>query len=158
MRSFNVYAHLYTKEEIYHIPPHGIPHADGFYLHRTPNRISFLSLSSSLCARQLACYDGGERHYKAHLDASLHSVWSVGLLAWLRQRMYRQRTITAILYLNETQWDCKKEVRRGEGRKRGGALFMYLGRFGVLGGRDCLKVRLGLGSERSRMIVCQRLG
>lgn len=57
-------------------------------------------------AAQLACYAGDSKaHYAPHLDASTDSVWTLGLSAWLRARAYRERTITAILYLNDREWD-----------------------------------------------------
>jgi len=57
-------------------------------------------------AAQLACYAGdSQAHYAPHLDASTDSVWTLGLSAWLRARAYRERTITAILYLNDKEWD-----------------------------------------------------
>lgn len=37
-------------------------------------------------------------------------MWDLGLLEWLRTRIYRQRAVTAILYLNEDTWDCKAKV------------------------------------------------
>lgn len=67
---------------------------------------------------QLACYAGdGRAHYAAHRDASDESVWSMGLNAWLRARPYRERAVTAILYLNETCWDTEKQ---------GGSLRCYI--------------------------------
>ncbi|KAM3569204.1 hypothetical protein VYU27_008689 [Nannochloropsis oceanica] len=57
-------------------------------------------------AAQLACYAGdSQAHYTPHLDASTDSIWTLGLSAWLRARAYRERTITAILYLNDKNWD-----------------------------------------------------
>ncbi len=57
-------------------------------------------------AAQLACYAGdSQAHYAPHLDASTDSIWTLGLSAWLRARAYRERTITAILYLNDKNWD-----------------------------------------------------
>lgn len=58
-------------------------------------------------AAQLACYAGdGQAFYAPHLDASTESIWTMGLNAWLRARAYRERTITAILYLNDKDWDA----------------------------------------------------
>lgn len=39
-------------------------------------------------------------------------MWDLGLLEWLRTRIYRQRAVTAILYLNDggDTWDCKAKV------------------------------------------------
>ena len=60
---------------------------------------------------QLACYAGdGRAHYAAHRDASDESVWSMGLNAWLRARPYRERAVTAILYLNDAAWDTRTQV------------------------------------------------
>lgn len=57
-------------------------------------------------AAQLACYAGDSKaHYSPHLDASCDSIWTLGVSAWLRARAYRERTITAILYLNDKEWD-----------------------------------------------------
>lgn len=58
-------------------------------------------------AAQLACYAGdSQAHYARHVDASVDSVWSLGLSAWLRARAYRERAITAVLYLNDREWNA----------------------------------------------------
>jgi hypothetical protein len=56
---------------------------------------------------QLALYAGdGHASYVAHRDAADEDdFFQVGLLAWLKAADYRQRSITAILYLNEADWD-----------------------------------------------------
>jgi hypothetical protein len=64
---------------------------------------------------QLACYNGGLSRYVAHVDANLMPFREQGLLAWLSSRVYRQRVITVILYLNEPTWD----------KEHGGALRVY---------------------------------
>ncbi len=82
-------------------------------------------LLPAACLPQLACYAGdGRAHYAAHRDASDDSLWSLGLNAWLRLRPYRERAVTAILYLNEASWDTQRRVRAVVG-------------FGVKGGGDC---------------------
>lgn len=70
---------------------------------------------------QLACYDGGSASYRAHRDNAIGpstSVWYLGLIGYFQSRMYRQRCVTAILYLNDEEWDTSE---------RGGALRMYMG-------------------------------
>lgn len=70
---------------------------------------------------QLACYDSdGKARYKAHRDASVNdSIFDMGLLGWLKSSDYRERQVTAILYLNDSDWDCDPD-------NDGGALHCYL--------------------------------
>jgi len=70
---------------------------------------------------QLACYDGASAAYRAHRDNAIgpsSSVWYLGLVGYFQSRMYRQRCVTAILYLNDEEWDT---------REHGGALRLYMG-------------------------------
>lgn len=52
---------------------------------------------------QLAWYPGdGEAVYHRHLDQCRGSIWELGLLEWLRLSDYRERSITVIIYLNNS--------------------------------------------------------
>uniref|UniRef100_A0A7S3M3F8 Fe2OG dioxygenase domain-containing protein n=1 Tax=Spumella elongata TaxID=89044 RepID=A0A7S3M3F8_9STRA len=64
---------------------------------------------------QLAHYAGnGNSSYTAHRDAASDTnFYEIGLLAWLRAKDYRRRSITAILYLNEPDWDASPDVDGG---------------------------------------------
>jgi hypothetical protein len=59
---------------------------------------------------QFARYSPGEPegegggYYRRHLDACTSSLSELGLLEYLRLRDYRERSITAILYLNDARW------------------------------------------------------
>ncbi|CAK0876875.1 unnamed protein product [Prorocentrum cordatum] len=65
---------------------------------------------------QLAWYPAdGTSRYVRHLDACVDSALDLGLLEWLRTRDYRERAVTAILYLNASDW-CAD---------RGGALRLH---------------------------------
>merc|ERR1712137_303118 len=51
---------------------------------------------------QLAFYPGDSKSvYVRHLDACLTPIYEMGLLGWLRDCDYRERVVTAILYLNK---------------------------------------------------------
>ena len=73
---------------------------------------------------QLSCYNGGSSFYRPHRDApSLgpsSSIWALGVMGWMSARSYRRRCVTAILYLNEADWNIDQAVD-------GGALKAYLG-------------------------------
>ncbi len=67
---------------------------------------------------QLARYER-RGFYTAHRDNALgpgETILDMGLLGWLRSYSQRRRAITAILYLNDADWDCSTE---------GGALRCY---------------------------------
>lgn len=73
---------------------------------------------------QLSCFDGGKAFYRAHRDAPSvgpsSSVWALGVMGWLSARAYRRRCVTAILYLNESDWNSDEA-------HDGGALRAYIG-------------------------------
>lgn len=71
---------------------------------------------------QLSRYAGnGGSGYKAHMDAApSNDFWNVGLLQWLEQRDLRRRSVTAILYLNDADWNSSDTVD-------GGSLRCYTG-------------------------------
>ena len=58
---------------------------------------------------QLARYDAGAKGYDRHLDRCVIGVAELGLLEWLRLSDYRGRAITAILYLNDVDWDADRD-------------------------------------------------
>jgi hypothetical protein len=64
---------------------------------------------------QLALYAGdGQASYVAHRDAADDDdLFQVGLLSYLRAKDYRQRSITAILYLNTPDWDSSPSADGG---------------------------------------------
>ena len=49
--------------------------------------------------------------YVRHLDRCISTLEEMGLLGWWRASDYRHRTITAILYLNDNQWDSGGQLR-----------------------------------------------
>ncbi|KAJ1617823.1 hypothetical protein T492DRAFT_475656 [Pavlovales sp. CCMP2436] len=53
---------------------------------------------------QLSLYPPGSATYRRHSDACTSTLLELGLLEWLRLRDYRERTLTAILYLNSPGW------------------------------------------------------
>lgn len=67
---------------------------------------------------QLGYYPGdGTSNYARHLDACIDSVFDIGLLAWLRVSDYRERSVTAILYLNDPHWgdaDLSPDLQGGQ--------------------------------------------
>jgi len=70
---------------------------------------------------QLACFDGTDSSYMKHRDNATGpatSLWALGVVGYLQARPYRKRVVTAILYLNDQDWQCDKS---------GGALRMHLG-------------------------------
>jgi 2OG-Fe(II) oxygenase superfamily len=74
----------------------GIPHA----LEKSGYSTSQDHLVPKQC--QLAIYPGdGNASYARHLDHCNASVFTLGLLEWLRLSDYRRRRITMILYLND---------------------------------------------------------
>jgi hypothetical protein len=55
---------------------------------------------------QLAQYPGnGLANYPRHLDQCAKSLQELGLLEYWRLSDYRRRSLTSILYLNESEWD-----------------------------------------------------
>jgi len=56
----------------------------------------------NLC--RLARMPGTGATYRPHRDATIYSLWEVGLVGWLKSRGYQRRVLTSILYLNEEQW------------------------------------------------------
>ena len=56
----------------------------------------------NLC--RLARMPGSGAKYRPHRDATIYSLWEVGLVGWLKSRGYQRRVLTSILYLNEEQW------------------------------------------------------
>lgn len=70
---------------------------------------------------QLALYSGQGAGFLPHRDnpsGPSASVWHLGLIDYLRSKAYKSRAVTAILYLNEPEWDVAAT---------GGALRVYLG-------------------------------
>jgi len=53
---------------------------------------------------QLAMYKPDGSIYVRHLDRCDSSVYTMGLVGWLRASDYRHRVVTAILYLNAPDW------------------------------------------------------
>eukprot|EP00750_Incisomonas_marina_P010043 INCI16224.2.p1 GENE.INCI16224.2~~INCI16224.2.p1 ORF type:complete len:286 (+),score=36.33 INCI16224.2:211-1068(+) len=83
---------------------------------RTKNHASPVDL-------QLSCYDGRKSFYTAHRDTPTFegastSIFTLGLKGWLQAQHYRKRVVTALLYLNESDWDVERD---------GGGLRLYLG-------------------------------
>lgn len=66
---------------------------------------------------QLSCFEGdGQSKYVKHLDHCSESLQELGLLEWLRARDYRGRSLTAVLYLNPTDWgDLPREGSQHDG-------------------------------------------
>ena len=61
---------------------------------------------------QLACYSPASgAGYTRHLDRCTLGVLDMGLLGWCRARDYRHRTVTAILYLNDPEWEGGGSLR-----------------------------------------------
>jgi hypothetical protein len=85
---------------------------------RPPNAEPAPTPDALLCAPeqlQLAEFSGGGR-YVAHRDCSFETIADSGLKTWLGNSDYRRRRVTAILYLNDPDWDTGA---------RGGALRLY---------------------------------
>lgn len=65
----------------------------GSHDHRVPKQL------------QLGWYPGDwESGYMRHSDCCTKSISDLGILDWLRKQDYRERVLTAILYLNESNW------------------------------------------------------
>lgn len=60
---------------------------------------------------QLAKYRADGSIYVRHLDRCTSTLFDMGLLEWLRASDYRHRTLTAILYLNPTDWTSGGTLR-----------------------------------------------
>mmetsp|Transcript_378 Transcript_378/g.808 ORF Transcript_378/g.808 Transcript_378/m.808 type:complete len:271 (+) Transcript_378:363-1175(+) len=60
---------------------------------------------------QLAMYKPDGSVYVRHLDQCNSSLNEMGLVGWLRASDYRHRVVTAILYLNASDWDGGGELR-----------------------------------------------
>jgi hypothetical protein len=60
---------------------------------------------------QLARYKPDGSMYVRHLDRCNLSVNEMGLVEFLRASDYRERVVTAILYLNRSDWDSGGELR-----------------------------------------------
>ncbi|KAG8469546.1 hypothetical protein KFE25_006001 [Diacronema lutheri] len=72
---------------------------------------------------QLSAYAAdGSASYRRHADACSDSFLDLGLLEWLRLRDYRERTLTAILYLNSPSWAEQGAAAPGSDAGSGGAL------------------------------------
>lgn len=64
---------------------------------------------------QLSRYAADGASYGRHADACTDSMLDLGLLEWLRLRDYRERVITAILYLNSPSWGAQLDSAAEEG-------------------------------------------
>lgn len=60
---------------------------------------------------QLARYKPDGSIYVRHLDRCNLSMYDMGLVEFLRASDYRERVVTAILYLNKSDWDSGGELR-----------------------------------------------
>ena len=77
------------------------------------NRFHYTASSSYIVPRQcqLARYLPDGSVYIRHLDKCTSSLAEMGLLGWLRSSDYRHRVVTAILYLNEKDWESGGNLR-----------------------------------------------
>ena len=92
---------------------------------------------------QLAVYPASESFYVAHRDVDNRSILEAGLMGWLKSESYRTRSITAILYLNDTEWDAE----------HGGCLRCYLGaKRNDLTGESAVEVR-DIDPRGGRLVV-----
>jgi len=53
---------------------------------------------------RLAVMPGTGATYRPHRDATIYSIWELGIIGWLKARGYQRRVLTSILYLNEEEW------------------------------------------------------
>lgn len=60
---------------------------------------------------QLSRYLPGGAGYVRHLDRCVSTLQEMGLLGWLRASDFRHRTVTAILYLNDSEWKDGGQLR-----------------------------------------------
>lgn len=60
---------------------------------------------------QLARYQPDGSVHVRHLDRCNMSISEMGVVGWLRASDYRHRVVTAILYLNVSDWDGGGELR-----------------------------------------------
>lgn len=60
---------------------------------------------------QLARYKPDGSIYVRHLDRCNHSLNEMGVVEFLRASDYRERVVTAILYVNPSDWDSGGELR-----------------------------------------------
>lgn len=103
---------------------------DRSHSHEVPN----------LC--RLALMPGTGATYRPHRDATIYSVWELGVVGWLKARGYQRRVLTSILYLNKEDWSDIEHSKTRVGEKDGGG-----GDGGEGGGGGCL--RLHPGAEAS---------
>lgn len=76
-------------------------------------RFEYATSRSHIVPRQcqLARYLPDGSAYVRHVDRCNYTLSEMGLLGWLRSSDYRQRTVTAILYLNAARWKSGGELR-----------------------------------------------
>ena len=85
------------------------------------DRFDYVNSHSFLVPKQcqLARYKPDGSIYVRHLDRCNHSLHQMGLIEFLRASDYRERAITAILYLNKSDWDSGGELRVFDHREEG---------------------------------------
>ena len=77
------------------------------------NKFDYITSHSYLVPKQcqLARYKPDGSIYVRHLDRCNLSINEMGLVEFLRSSDYRERVVTAILYLNKSDWDSGGELR-----------------------------------------------
>ena len=69
---------------------------------------------------QLACYDGNGSNYVAHRDAPENDITGnfVHPLSWYLLGPINERTLTIVLYLNDSTWDSNTDESKFSGNLR----------------------------------------